>query len=433
VTDIGNRLHAHVAALFPLCRSITGPGLRDTLRYIGDHIPLQMHDMPSGTPVLDWVIPPEWQVRGATLRTVDGRVLVDFQHNNLHLLQYSTPVDRIVSREELQSHLYSLPDQPDLVPYRTSYYARNWGFCLPERLRRTLTDEVYHVTIDTSLAPGSLTYGECVLPGESPQQILFSAHCCHPSLANDNLSSIAVAIELARAMSVRRRRFSYRFLFAPGAIGAIAWLHFNRDAADRIAHGLVLTCLGDPAPPSYKRSRRETAPIDRYVAHLLRERGNADRILPFAPTGYDERQFCSPGFDLPMGCLMRSPGGSFAEYHTSADNLALVTPDSLAASLRLLQDIVHLIERDETLCNTAPFGEPQLGPRGLYHGERAAGLDRAAVLWALNLSDGRHSLFDIARRSGLSFASILAAASALRDAGLLVPAEDVSSATAAEA
>jgi aminopeptidase-like protein len=231
-----------------------------------------------------------------------------------------------------------------------------------------------------------------------------------------------VAIELARALAARPRRFSYRFLFAPGTIGAIAWLHRNRDAAARVAHGLVLTCLGDPAPPSYKRSRRGTAAIDRYVEYLLREGGNGDRITAFAPTGYDERQFCSPGFDLPMGCLMRSPGGSFPEYHSSADNLDLVTPQALADSLRLLHDIVALAECDETLRNTAPFGEPQLGRRGLYDGERAAGLDRMAVLWTLNLSDGRHSLFDIAQHSGVPFAQILTASQALRAVGLLLPA-----------
>lgn len=422
MTDIGEALHAHVAALFPICRSITGAGLRATLGYIGQHIPLQIHEIASGTPVLDWEIPPEWNVRGATLRTLDGRSVVDFRRNNLHLLNYSTPVDRVVPLAELQTHLHSLPEQPDLIPYRTSYYARNWGFCLADRDRQALTDEAYRVVIDTTLEPGSLTYGECLLPGDSAQEVLFSAHCCHPSLANDNLSSIAVAIELARQLAERPRRFSYRFVFAPGTIGAITWLHHNRDARERVAHGLVLTCLGDPAPPSYKRSRQGTAAIDRYVEYVLREGGNGDRITAFAPTGYDERQFCSPGFDLPMGCLMRSPGGGFPEYHTSADNPSLVTPQALADSLGLLRTIVDMIEHDQTLRNVMPFGEPQLGRRGLYDGERAAGLDRMAVLWTLNLSDGAHSLFDIAQHSGIAFAAILQAAAALRSAGLLVPA-----------
>jgi aminopeptidase-like protein len=414
VTQTGEKLHAHVAELYPLCRSITGEGLRATLRYIGRHIPLAMTEVPSGTRVLDWEVPPEWNVRAAFVAAPGGRRVIDFVHHNLHLVQYSEPVDRVVPLAELQTHLHSLPEQPDLIPYRTSYYVRNWGFCLSHHARQELTEEAYHVRIDSTLAPGSLSYGECVLPGEEAGEVLFSAHCCHPSLANDNLSSIAVAIGLAQALAARKRRFTYRFLFAPGTIGAICWLAANRDAPVRIRHGLVLTCLGDPAPPSYKQSRRGNAPIDRYAAHVLGGR----RIFPFSPTGYDERQFCSPGFDLPMGCLMRSPAGTFPEYHTSADNPDFVRPAALAESLDMLNNIVAMIEHDECWRNTAPYGEPQLGRRGLYDG----GLDRTALLWVLNLSDGRHSLLDIAERGSLPFASVRAAAEALTAAGLLVKA-----------
>ena len=410
MTQAGTALHRHVAELYPICRSITGAGLRATLRYIGAQIPLTLTEVPSGTPILDWEVPAEWAVRGARLSTLDGRTVVDFADHSLHLLQYSAPVDRVVTRAELDAHLFSLPEQPTLIPYRTSYYARNWGFCLPHATRQALRDDAYRVQIDTALIDGSLTYGECALPGEEPGEVLISAHCCHPSLANDNLAAIAIAIELAQWLAARRRRFTWRFLFAPGTIGAIAWLAANRDAAQRVRHGLVLTCLGDPAAPSYKQSRRGDAAIDRYAAHVL---GGA-RILPFAPTGYDERQFCSPGFDLPMGCLMRSPAGTFAEYHTSADNPDFVRPDAMADSLRVLQDIATLIEHDRAWRNTAPFGEPQLGRRGLY-----AEQDRMALLWALNLADGRHSLLDIAERAGLPFASILAATQRLAQAGLL--------------
>jgi aminopeptidase-like protein len=417
MAEIGETLHAHVAELYPICRSITGEGLRGTLRYIAQHIPLGLHDVPSGTRVLDWEVPPEWRVRGATLRRLDGQVVVDFAHHNLHLVNYSAPVDRVVTRAELEAHLHSLIDQPELIPYCTTYYERNWGFCLPHRARLALREEAYHVRIDTELVFGSLTYGECALPGEEPGEVLFSAHSCHPSLANDNLSSIAIAIELARALAARpRRRFTYRFLFAPGTIGAICWLAANRDAPARVRHGLVLTCLGDPAPPSYKRSRRGDAPIDRYAAHVLRARGQAERVRPFSPTGYDERQFCSPGFDLPMGCLARSPGGTFTEYHTSADNPDFVRPAALADSLGVLLEIVELIEHDTLWRNTAPFGEPQLGRRGLYRAD-----DREALLWVLNLSDGKHSLFEIAECSGRPFAAVVAAAEALQVAGLLVP------------
>ncbi len=415
VADRGAILHSHVAALYPICRSITGAGLRATLHYIDARIGLTLTEVASGTPVLDWTIPPEWSVRGARLATLDGRTLVDFADHTLHLLSYSTPMHGVVRRAELERHLHSLPGQPELIPYRTAYYRPDWGFCLSHRQRDALTEDAYRVDIDTTLAPGSLTYGECVLPGEEAGEVLFSAHACHPSLANDNLAAIAVAIELARLLAARRRRFTYRFLFAPGTIGAIAWLAANRDAPARIRHGLVLSCLGDPAAPTYKQSRRGDAPIDRYAAHVLAGRG---RIMPFAPTGYDERQYGSPGFDLPVGCLMRSPGGSFPEYHTSADNAEFVRPAALADSLAVLLDIVALIEGDTCWRNTAPFGEPQLGRRGLYGDE----LDRMALLWLLNLSDGRHTLFDIAERAGRPFAAVAAAAAAAARAGLLVPA-----------
>ncbi|MGH7042883.1 MAG: DUF4910 domain-containing protein, partial [Acetobacteraceae bacterium] len=403
--DIASELYAHVEALFPICRSITGDGLRATLQYIARQIPLDIHEVPSGTQVLDWEVPREWNIHAASISTLAGRKVVDFRRHNLHLLNYSVPVDRVVERDELERHLYSLPDQPDLIPYRTAYYADTWGFCLTHRDRLALTESAYRVTIDSTLAPGSLSYGECFLPGELADEVLFSAHCCHPSLANDNLSAIAVAVELARMLSQKPRRFSYRFLFMPGTIGAITWLHSHRDAAERVRHGLVLSCLGDPAAPSYKRSRRDQAPIDRYAAAVLRDEGHAGRIMPFEPMGYDERQYCSPGFDLPVGCLMRSPSGTFPEYHTSADNLSFVRAESLADSLRVLQRIVAMVEQDDVWRSTAPYGEPQLGRRGLYSligGEdaRQADYDQAALLWVLNLADGRHSLLDMAERSG---------------------------------
>lgn len=431
---IGHDLHRHVEALFPVCRSITGDGLRQTLRYIGEHIPLQVSEIASGTRVLDWDIPLEWNVRGAWLRAPDGRVVVDFARNNLHLLQYSVPVDRVVSRDELEGHLYSLPDQATLIPYRTAYFAETWGFCLTERERTALTEAEYRVRIDTTLEAGSLSYGECVLAGQCEEEVLISAHCCHPSLANDNLSSIAVAIGLARLLAERPRRFTYRFLFAPGTIGAIAWLHANRSAAvPRIRHGLVLANLGDAGAPTWKRSRRGDAAIDRIVAQAMHDAGLAAQALPFEPYGYDERQFCSPGFDLPVGRLTRSPAGTFPEYHTSADNLDFVRPESLAGSFELLQRIVETIEADGTWINTCPYGEPQLGRRGLYAkiggqagdaGRLRPQFDQLTLLWVLNLSDGSHSLLDIAARAGKPFAAVAAAAATLREAGLLRRADD---------
>jgi aminopeptidase-like protein len=425
--NTGCILHAHVEQLFPTCRSITGDGLRRTLDYIGSYIPLEIHEVPSGTTVLDWAVPPEWTVRDASIRTLSGQEIVSFSRSNLHLVQYSKPVDRIVPLEELQVHLHSLPEQPDVIPYRTAYYTDTWGFCLSHHQRLALTDPAYYVVVDTTLAPGSLSIGECVLPGDTADEFLISVHCCHPSLANDNLSGIAVAIELARALRFRRHRFSYRFVFLPGTIGAITWLHFNRDAPSRIRHGLVLTCVGDAAPPTYKRSRRGNALIDRYAAYVLAQEGHGDRVLPFVPYGYDERQYCSPGFNLPVGCLMRSPNGTFAEYHTSADNVSFVKPEALADTLRLLEQILTLAEQDRTPLNTEPFGEPQLGRRGLYRAvggqpdqRRGAGFDQMTLLWVLNLADGEHSLLDIAERSGKTFEAVAAAADVLRAAGLLI-------------
>jgi aminopeptidase-like protein len=426
ITETGRRLRAHVETLFPICRSITGEGLRETLRYVARHIPLDIQEVPSGTAVLDWEVPLEWNVRGATLKTLSGETVVDFAAHNLHLLQYSRPVDRVVPLSELQQHLHSLPDQPDLIPYRTAYYTQTWGFCLPHRQREALSEPAYRVTIDTSVGPGSLSYGECFLPGEESGEVLLSIHCCHPSLANDNLSGIAIAIELARALKTRKRRYGYRFLFLPGTIGAITWLHFNRDAPERIRHGLVLTCLGDGGAPTYKQSRRGTAPIDRYAAHVLRDEGHGERVLPFIPYGYDERQYCSPGFNLPVGCLMRSPNGTFPEYHTSADDLTFVKDEALADSLRVIDRILSMAENDATPVNLEPYGEPQLGRRGLYRavggqhdrGE-GAGFDQLTLLWVLNLADGSHSLLDMAERSGKRFEAVHAAAAALRSAGLL--------------
>ena len=427
MSDIGAITYAHVKTLFPLARSITGAGLRTTLGYIGAQTGAWTVEVPTGTKVLDWEIPNEWTVRGATIRRLSGDVVVDFADHTLHLLQYSCPFEGVLSRDALDAHLYSLPDQPDLIPYRTAYYAQSWGFCLTQRQRDALTDQQYKVQVDTDLSPGSLSYGELLLQGESTDEVLLSVHCCHPSLANDNLASIAVAIELAKRLSARTRRFSYRFVFVPGTIGAIAWLQAHQDASRQVRHGLVLSCLGDGGPPTYKQSRRGDAPIDRYVDYVLHARQLSGRVRPFVPYGYDERQYCSPGFNLPVGCLMRSANGTFPEYHTSADNLDFVKPEALADSLGLLEEVIDVIENDRIPVNLSPYGEPQLGRRGLYaaiggqteEAESGRRFDQLTLLWVLNQADGSNSLVDIARRSGKPFGAIVAAADALEAAGLL--------------
>ncbi len=408
--------------LFPICRSITGNGLRQTLAILQRHIPLQVNEVPSETAVLDWTVPREWNIRDAYIARPDGMRIVDFASNNLHIVQYSRPIDALMPLDELHPHLHSLPDHPDWVPYRTSYYSENWGFCLTHRQLCGLTDGSYRVVIDSDLEPGNLSYGELLIPGDSDDTILFSCHICHPSLANDNLSGIAVATMLARHLRTLRLRYSYRFLFIPGTIGSLTWLARNEDTVGRITHGLVLSCLGDPGGMTYKQSRRGDAAIDRIAAHVLHHDEVPHRIRPFIPYGYDERQYCSPGFDLPVGCLMRTPNGEYPEYHTSADNLSLLRPDSLAHSLAVLRRIVAVIEGDAVYRSRNPKGEPQLGRRGLYAamgGQREASYDQMALLWVLNLADGRHSLLDTAERAGVPFAAIRAAADALLAADLL--------------
>jgi aminopeptidase-like protein len=317
------------------------------------------------------------------------------------------------------------------VPYRTSYYSERWGFCLSQRQLDAISargeDEEYDVRIDSLLAPGSLSYGELVVPGETTDEVLISCHACHPSLANDNLSAISVATMLATLLGEASLRLSYRFLFAPGTIGSITWLARNADAAQRVRHGLVLANLGDGGDFTYKRSRRDDATIDRAVTHLLQTSGRPHTPVPFTPYGYDERQFCSPGFNLPMGCLMRTPHGEFPEYHTSADDLDFVAPAHLAESLALLLEIVEVLERDAAYVSQNQFCEPQLGRRGLYRsmgGQADAGVEELPLLWTLNLSDGRHSLLDIAERSGLPFDAIARAADALVAVDLLAPSEE---------
>jgi aminopeptidase-like protein len=408
--------------LYPICRSITGNGVRKSLEIIGRAIPIDLTEVPTGTAVFDWAVPREWNIREAYIARLDGTRVIDFAVHNLHIVQYSTPIDAVIPIEELRKHLYSLPDHPDWIPYRTSYYNETWGFCVTERQLASLIDPAYRVVIDSSLEPGHLTYGECVVRGESVEEVLLSCHACHPSLANDNLSGMVVATMLMRFLAQAPRRYTYRLLLIPGTIGSLTWLARNESGIGTIRYGLVLSCLGDGGGMTYKQSRQSNAAIDRIVAHVLRHGTGEHCIKPFIPYGYDERQYCSPGFNLPVGCLMRTPNGEYAEYHTSADNLSLLRPESLHHSLDVLQKIVALIEGDVTYRSRNPKGEPQLGRRGLYAtmgGQSAAPYNQMALLWVMNLADGHHSLLDIAERAGMEFTAIKAAADALSGVGLL--------------
>ncbi len=415
---IGNAMHARLTELYPICRSITGAGVRQTLSMLQKTIPLVIHEVPSGTRVFDWTVPNEWNIRDAWIKNAHGDRIVDFQRHNLHVLNYSTAVRTTLPTADLKKHLHSLPSQPDVIPYKTSYYQEDWGFCLQHHALLEMRDDQYEVCIDSTLEPGSLSYGELLLPGESSDEVLFSAHVCHPSLANDNLSGVVVAAELAAQLACMNRRYSYRFLFIPGTIGAITWLARNEAAANRVRHGLVLSGLGDPGHIHYKRSRQSTAVVDRTVESVLAGTGRPFAVRDFSPYGYDERQFCSPGFNMPVGCLSRSPYGTYPEYHTSSDNPDFVQPASLADSLQVLVQVVDALESSELFINTHPKCEPQLGKRGLYK-ELTSSDETMAMLWVLNLSDGQNSLQTIAERSMLPLESLRSVAAKLVTHGLL--------------
>lgn len=420
--DIGQAMYQFISELYPLCRSITGSGFRETLQRIKEHIPLTIREVPSGTKVFDWVVPKEWNIKDAYVKDSKGKRVIDFQKSNLHVVSYSVPINEKMSLRDLRTHLFTLPDQPDWIPYRTSYYKDTWGFCLSHNQLLELKDEEYEVCIDSSLEAGHLTYGECFIKGESEAEVLMSCHSCHPSLCNDNLSGIALSTYLAKYLSSQPLRYSYRFLFIPGTIGSITWLSLNEAHVPKIRHGLVVTCVGDPGKLTYKKSRRGDAEIDRAVIHVLSNSGADHEILEFSPYGYDERQYCSPGFDLPIGSLMRTPNGRFPEYHTSADNLDLVQPQYLADSFEKYLSVLYVLENDKKYLNQNPKCEPQLGKRGLYRtvgGEKDGGVNQLALLWVLNLSDRKHSLVDIAERSGLKFEVIKNAADLLCEQGLL--------------
>jgi aminopeptidase-like protein len=413
---IGKEIYALIKELFPICRSITGNGVRQTLKIIGRYIPLEVYEVPSGTPVFDWTVPQEWNIRDAWIKDSNGLKIIDFQKSNLHVVNYSTPIRAKMPLHLLKPHLFSLPEHPEWIPYKTTYYKESWGFCLSHNQLCSLTDGVYEVRIDSTLADGHLTYAEHLIPGESKDEILISTHICHPSLANDNLSGVCTAVFLSKYLTARKLRFSYRILFIPGTIGAITWLQRNFDCLGRINHGLVLSGVGDSGKITYKKSRRGEADIDRVVAHVLRQSADTYSIEDFSPYGYDERQYCSPGFNLPVGRFSRTTYDKYPEYHTSGDNLDFVRVEALTKSFDALTKIIETLESNRNYVNLFPHCEPQLGKRGLYD---QVGLSQMALLWVLNLSDAQHSLLDIAEKSNISFRIIKEAANSLYQAGLL--------------
>jgi aminopeptidase-like protein len=418
-TTAGASIHARMAEMFPICRSITGEGLRETLRLVGRDVPLEIVETPTGTEVLDWVVPNEWNVRAAWIDGPDGRRVVDFADSTLHVLNYSGPIEATVPLNDLREHVFTHAEDPDLVPYRTSYYTERWGFCMSGRVLDSLPSGDYRVVVDSTLEPGSVSYAEAVFPGATDEEVLLTTYACHPSLANDNLSGVATLTEVGRVLAAQRSlRYTYRLLWGPGTIGAICWLARNRDSVARIRHGLVVSCVGDPGPFTYKRSRRGNREIDRVVAHVLRE-DPANRVVDWFPYGGDERQFCSPGFDLPVGAFSRTPADQFPEYHSSADDLEFVRPEYLGASFETLLDVIDILEANRRYENLSPYGEPQLGRRGLYRGLGGGSSEEMSLLWVLSLSDGTADLLEIAERAGMGFDDIRSAADRLEAQDLL--------------
>jgi aminopeptidase-like protein len=423
VVDNGSQMYQLMAELYPICRSITGNGLRESLGIIQKHIPLELHEVPTGTPVFDWNVPKEWNIREAYVKGPSGERIIDFKRSSLNVVNYSVPVRAKMPLAKLKEHLHSLPDHPDWVPYRTTYYKETWGFCLSHRALESLEEGEYEAVIDSSLEDGNLTYGEFYLKGATQDEILLSSHSCHPSLCNDNLSGMVLVTFLAKYLQTCKLRYSYRFIFAPGTIGAITWLARNESKTTRIKHGLVAACVGDKGKFHYKKSRRGDAAIDAAVIHALKHCGEEYVVSDFTPYDYDERQYCSPGFNLPVGSLTRTPHDCYQENHTSADNMDFVNPESLAGSLQVYSRAMGILEQNKKYLNTNPKCEPRLGKRGLYGavgGKRDANTSELALQWTLNYSDGQHSLLDIANKSGFRFEIIEEAAQRLIEHHLLV-------------
>jgi aminopeptidase-like protein len=408
--------------LYPIYRSITGNGTRSTLGRLKAHIPIETCEVPTGEKVFDWIIPKEWNIRDAYIKDKSGKKIIDLQNSNLHTISYSIPINKKMTLSLLKKHLYSIPDHPEWIPYKTSYYKENWGFCLSHTQLQQLKDEEYHVYIDSTLHDGSLTYGELYLPGKLKDEVIFSTHICHPSLCNDNLSGISLVTFLAKTLSEIDLKYSYRFLFVPATIGSITWLARNEIKVENIKYGLVIACVGDSGEFTYKKSRQGNAEIDKLVALILKQTQTKFTIKDFSPYGYDERQYCSPGFNLPVGSLSRSTHGTYKEYHTSADNLDFINSIKLGESLKICLRIVHAIETNNYYININPKCEPQLGKRGLYdimHRDQKLKDRMMAMLWILNYSDGQHSLVDISELSQIDFSLIAETASILAEHKLL--------------
>jgi len=404
--NFGLEMYELMREIFPICRSITGNGVRQTLKKIQSILPIEIHEVPSNTKVFDWTIPKEWNIHDAFVKDPKGEKIIDFNNSNLHVVSYSIPIHKKMSLQELKSHIHTLPKMPDVIPYLTSYYNEDWGFCMTHNDFIKLEEGEYEIMIDSTLENGSLTYGEFLKIGEVEDEFLISCYICHPSMCNDNLSGPVLATILGKYLKEIKTKFSYRFLFIPETIGAITWLSKNEKSIHKIKNGLIATCLGDSGIMTYKKTRNGDNEIDRISKYVLENSKQEFNIIDFLPIGSDERQFCSPAFNLPVGSLMRTMHGKFPEYHTSADNLDFVKAENLEDALIKYSGIIFILENNKKYINLNPKCEPQLGKRGLYRqlgSQKNSEEKELAMFWILNQSDGKNSLLDIAIKSKLDF------------------------------
>lgn len=419
-----DQLEAYFDRLWPINRSLTGDGNRETLKILSEIIPLNIYEVPSGTTCFDWTVPPEWNVKEAWIKDDNDNTIVDFKEHNLHLLGYSEPFDGLLTYEELKEHLYTLPEQPELIPYLTSYYSRRWGFCMSHNQYENLDRNTkYKVKIASSLDEnGSMTYGDLVLKGKTDREILLTTYICHPSMANNELSGPLVIAFLYDQLKDRDNYYTYRFVFAPETIGSIYYLsRYGEHFKEKLAAGFVLTCVGDDGHFTFKRSRKGNTLADRAVETVLAQTEDTFDQLDFVPRGSDERQYCSPGFNLPVVVLTRTTYGQYDAYHTSGDNKDFISFAAMEETVNKYLSIFKLIEKNKKYINQYPYCEPQLGKRGLYPtlSEREKELEIDAMMWILNYSDGEHDLLDIIKKSSIDYRVILNVADRLMENGMI--------------